>query len=376
MAPGNRHVPYLSPSIENLDQVPSPALLVFPDRARENARRMIAMVGDVARLRPHVKTHKMAEATRLQLELGITKFKCATIAEAEMVAQAGGQDVLLAFQPVGPHVERLARLAAKYPRARVGALVDDEATLGRVSAACRKVGSSVDMVIDIDNGMHRSGIAPGPAAAELYAKIGQHEGLRPGGLHIYDGHIRDQDLQERIRHVEADFAPVQALAAQLVERGLGSPRLIAGGTPTFPAHALKLERECSPGTCVLWDTGYATKFPDLKFEHAALLLTRVASKPMANRLCLDLGYKAVSPDNPAPRVELFDIPDAVAVMHNEEHLTIETRRAADFQVGDTLLGIPFHVCPTCALHREAYVVRDGRVTETWSVTARDRALSI
>jgi D-serine deaminase-like pyridoxal phosphate-dependent protein len=127
---------------------------------------------------------------------------------------------------------------------------------------------------------------------------------------------------------------------------------------------------------VFWDIGYSTKFPDLDFLHAAVLLARVVSKPTADRLCLDLGYKAVSPDNPQPRVSLLDMPDAVPVVHSEEHLTVETVRAGDFKVGDCVYGVPYHVCPTVALHREAIVIDGGRVVARWPVAARDRVLTI
>src|SRR5262245_5627838 len=96
--------------VSNADEIPSPALLVYPERIEENLDLMIMMSGGVQRLRPHIKTHKLAEVTQMQLDRGVTKFKCATIAEAEMAAACGAADVLLAYQPVGPNVERLLEL--------------------------------------------------------------------------------------------------------------------------------------------------------------------------------------------------------------------------------------------------------------------------
>jgi D-serine deaminase-like pyridoxal phosphate-dependent protein len=118
-------------------------------------------------------------------------------------------------------------------------------------------------------------------------------------------------------------------------------------------------------------------FPDLRFTPAALLLTRVISRPTANRITLDLGYKAVASDPPAGNRLLFpDLPDAHAVLQNEEHLVLETSRAEEFRPGNELLAIPKHVCPTSALHKQAFVVSGGRVVDRWSVDARDRWLSI
>ena len=116
--------------IENAADLATPALVVYPDRVDENLRRMIALAGGVERLRPHVKTHKMPDVVRRKLALGITKFKCATIAEAEMVAQCGAPDVLLAYQPVGPNAARLARLATTYPTTRFSAVADDRGAVG------------------------------------------------------------------------------------------------------------------------------------------------------------------------------------------------------------------------------------------------------
>ena len=141
-------------------------------------------------------------------------------------------------------------------------------------------------------------------------------------------------------------------------------------------YARREDVECSPGTCVFWDAGYARNLPDLDFLPAAVLLTRVVSKPTPNRLCLDLGHKAVASEMPHPRGVFLDLDDAKPVVHSEEHLVIETSRADHFAVGDCLYGIPWHICPTVALHREAVVVRKGRAEERWKVIARDRALTI
>lgn len=363
-------------TIDNVDEVPSPALLVYPARVDENIHRMIAMTGGTQRLRTHVKTHKMAEVIRRELAAGITKFKCATIAEAEMVADCGAPDVMLAYQPVGPNAQRLARLAASFLGTRFSAVADDAGAVRRLSAACVAAGVEIEVLLDIDVGMHRSGIAPGEAAVALYRLIAELPGLVPGGLHVYDGHIRAHDPEERTRETAAAFVPADELRTELVAAGLSVPRVVAGGTPTFPMHARREDLECSPGTCVFWDHSYQTKFPDLEFVNAAMVLTRVVSKPTPDRLCLDLGYKAISPDNADPRVFFPELPDAKMVVHSEEHLAIETSRAGEYAVGDVLYGVPNHVCPTVALYEEAVVVENGRAVDRWRVIARDRKLTV
>lgn len=360
--------------ISNVAEVDSPALLVYQERAEANVRRMIALAGGPERLCPHVKTHKLAELVQMQMAHGITKFKCATIAEAEMVASCGAADVVLAHQPVGPKVQRFIQLIQKFPQTSFATITDDETAIRALSAAAVQAGVTIKLLLDLDCGMHRSGVAPGPKAAALYRLMASLPCLKAQGFHAYDGHIDDKDVPLRTKNCDEAFAAVAALRSELAD--LPVPRIIAGGTPTFPIHARRPGVECSPGTSIFWDLGYGNQCPDLDFLNAALVLTRVISKPGNNRLCLDLGHKAIAAEKPHPRVQFLNLPDATAVTHSEEHLVVETKRAPEFAVGDVLYGIPRHVCPTVALHAEAVVIRNGSATERWKVVARDRKLTI
>jgi D-serine deaminase-like pyridoxal phosphate-dependent protein len=357
--------------LANEAEVPSPALLVFEERIEANLRLMLEIAGGPARLRPHVKTHKLAPLIERQLALGITKFKCATVAEAEMCADAGAPDVLLAFPLVGPNDARLCALARRFPKTRFSTLVDDASAIRALGAAATTAGVTLAVWLDVDCGQHRTGVPAGSVAGELYRQIAATPGLRAAGLHAYDGHITEADEVKRRAQCDVAFAPVVELRRQLERDGLPVPALVAGGSPTFRFHAEHSGRECSPGTTVLCD-----KFADLPFLPAAVLLTRVVSKPGPNRLCLDLGHKAVAAENPHPRVRLLELPDAEAVTHSEEHLVIETPRAAEFAVGDALHGIPRHVCPTVALYSEATVVRARAAVERWPITARARRITV
>ena len=360
--------------VENIHEVDSPALLIYPERAGQNLDRMIEIAGGVERLRPHVKTHKLPPLVLMHVDRGITRFKCATIPEAEIVAESGATDILLAHQLVGPKASRFAALAAAYQRVRFSTIVDDAGALEALAAAVDAEGITIDVLLDVDCGMQRTGMVPGPQGLALYRRIAKYGVLKPGGLHAYDGHITDRDLSQRKDAAERALRPVLALRDELIAEGLPVPRVVAGGTPTFPIHAQRPELECSPGTCVLWDAGYATKLPDMDFIPAMLVLTRVISKPAAGRLCLDLGHKAIASENPHPRVQFLDEPEAQATMHSEEHLVIETPNASQYAVGDCLYGVPWHICPTVSLHSVAVAVRNGRAEERWQVTARERQL--
>jgi D-threonine aldolase len=355
----------------------SPSLLVYPALVRRNLEDMIALAGGAARLRPHVKTHKMAEIVRMAESLGIHKHKCATIAEAEMVAAAGGTDVLLAYPLVGPNLKRFAHLVRGYRDTIFRATVDNPEAARALSAAVQGLERPVPVLLDLEIGMGRTGIAPGEPAAELYALVDRLPNLVPDGLHAYDGHIHDHDLAARRQAAQSGLESTLALYDRLLKRGLPVPRLVVGGTPTLPIHAeLKIPGvECSPGTIVLHDDGYGSRYPDLAFTPAALLLTRVVSRPGPGRLCLDLCHNAVAADPAGPRVRLLDF-DSRPVVHSEEHLVIETAQAGSIALGSPLLAIPTHICPTVALHRRAYVIEDGTLAGQWEIAARDRVLGV
>jgi D-serine deaminase-like pyridoxal phosphate-dependent protein len=128
---------------------------------------------------------------------------------------------------------------------------------------------------------------------------------------------------------------------------------------------------------ILHDAGYTAAFPDLHFEIAATLFTRVVSRPARDRMTLDLGSKACASDPPLEKRVVFpDLPGARVLLQNEEHLVLETQLAERYRPGDELQAFPGHICPTTALHRQVYVIREGRIVDRWNVIARDRCLTI
>ncbi len=313
----------------------------------------------------------------IKRELGIHKFKVSTIAEAEMVATAGGVDILLAYQPTGPNIQRLLRLMETFPQSRFSAIVDDEQNLARISAAATAAGVTLPLFVDLDVGMHRTGIAPEKVAG-LYQQLASSTGVEPAGLHAYDGHLHSPDHAELVESARQAFSPVWELRETLLSAGLPVPLVVASGTPTFPILAGQQEFpvEVGCGTTVLWDFGQPIISPDLEFQHAAVLLCRVISKPCADRLCLDLGHKSVAAEMPQPRVRLLGLESAEIVVHSEEHLVIQSPLAANYQVGAVIYALPRHICPTVALHQEVWAVHEKTATETWPVTARNRRISI
>lgn len=363
--------------LENESTIPSPALLLFEDRIEQNLAKMLAIAGGPERLRPHVKTHKLAPLVQRQMELGITKFKCSTLAEAEMCAATGSPDVLLAMPCAGPaNASRLARLAKNFPSVQFSTVVDDEETVRFLAAAAQQNNVTLGVFIDINCGMGRTGIAPSNQARMLVSNVRDTPRLQFAGVHAYDGHLHQHNPIERREACEAAFQSVTDWITELNGSGLVVREFVCGGSPTFAIHAAIPGRVLSPGTTVLWDFGYGDSFPDLPFVPAAVLLTRVISKPSSQHITLDLGHKAVASERPHPRVwfpQLEEQPEAI--MHSEEHLVLAVERAERYHIGDALIAIPRHICPTVALHGEVLLVREGRIADSWPVTARNRRIT-
>ena len=372
------------PQLVDTSDLLSPSLVIIREALDRNLAQMVAIAGDVARLRPHCKTHKMSAVTKMELGLGITKHKCATFAAAEMLADAGVTDIFLAYNLVGPNIARAVRFLQTFPRVKFSVTADDAAMIDALSAAIgaarrEQPSMSIGVLLDLDSGLHRTGVHDQSRAATLYQHIANADGLHPVGFHLYDGQNHQTPLDERTTAVLAGWEFARQMRDNFVARGWPVERIVCGGTGSFPVFA-RLEDpaiELSPGTCVFHDTGYGTAFPEMQFEPAQWLLTRVISRPTADRLTLDLGNKAVASDPPkGQRVFFPDLPEAAQVLHNEEHLVLETPLAERYKPGDVLLGIPRHVCPTSALHKWAYVAEKGQVIDRWDVTSRDRQLTI
>lgn len=363
--------------ISNPHEIDSPALLVYPERVKANIQTAINMIGNVSRLRPHVKTHKCAEVVQLMMDAGITKFKCATIAEAEMLGMQKATDVLLAYQPVGPKLLRFIALIKKYPSTQFSCLTDNLFAAAAQSKAFSDAGLQVSVFIDLNIGMNRTGINPGDEALELYKYCSTAAGLTIKGLHAYDGHIRDIDFATKKKNCDDTFAIVELLAEKIETTGLPKPIIIAGGSPTFSVHCKRAGIECSPGTFIYWDQGYSVLCPEQDFIPAAILLTRVVSLPAADKICTDLGHKSVAAENEiSKRVFFPEFKSLIAISQSEEHLVLENKSAHRFVSGDLLYAIPWHICPTVALYDSVKIIEDGHYIAEWKNIARDRKISV
>lgn len=360
--------------LNNTGEVDSPALLVYPDRVQQNINTAVTMTGGPDRLRPHIKTHKTKELAQLLMQAGVRQFKCATIAEAELLGICKATNVLLAYQPFGPKLDRFFSLIQHYDDTTYACLTDTIAAAGMMASHAGSRNTTITVYIDLNTGMNRTGIAP-EHAMDLIDFCLNEPAIFLAGLHAYDGHIRNPDPEKRKQECDEAFARVTDLQNRIANKHHIHLPIIAGGSPTFPIHAKRKDIVCSPGTFVYWDAGYANAFPEQPFVHAALVLTRIISLPAPGIICTDLGHKSIAAENPIDKRVFFLHADGlVPVSQSEEHLVLKAPANHSYQVGDVLYGLPYHICPTCALYERAITVQHHQKTGEWMMVGRDRKI--
>lgn len=360
-------------------RIASPALVVDLARVRHNVACMLGLLGGRAdRWRPHVKTTKSTALWSELLAAGVRAFKCATPQEAqallELAAARGDSiDLLVAYPHQGPAVERIAALARTHAQrgSRVSVTVED---LDDVAMWPDDVG----IFVDVNCGMDRTGLALAGSARIL--ELARAAGERLCGLHAYDGHHL-QDGDARVAAAHAGYRELLALVGELVARGVRVDEVVTSGTPAFPA-ALSFggfaelgdtRHRVSPGTIVLFDARAQEQIPDLGFVPAALVLSRVVSRPRRGRVTCDAGSKGVSAEAGRPVAIPIGWPRLVPAVPSEEHLPLDAAPDAPDELppkGGLLWLVPRHVCTTVNLYDEFVLVEAGRVVGSARVDAR------
>ncbi|WP_127137292.1 D-TA family PLP-dependent enzyme [Flagellimonas oceanensis] len=363
-------------AIQNIETVDSPSVALYLEHLSYNINEMISLVdGKTERLMPHIKTNKMPKVMEKLLASGISSFKSSTISEAEIAAEAGAASVLIAHQLVGPKIDRFINLVTHFPNTQFSTILDNDDSAELLNQKALAAGMTINIYIDINNGMDRSGIKIGNGLDDLMAFLNTCKGLNFKGFHVYDGHLRDPDFPERNTKIEKSLEVVTTYFKAVQEK-FPDAQMICGGTPSFTSHLKEDNRITSPGTCVLWDWGYGEKLTEQRFKHAALLVTRIISKPTEGIITVDLGHKSVSAENPiGKRVKFLNLEGYELLSQSEEHGVIKVNDWEKYKVGDVLYGIPYHICPTINLHDEVSVIENGKKVDTWAITARKRKLN-
>jgi len=358
-----------------LNEVATPSLLIDLDAFESNLTVMakaITMHG--IRLRPHAKTHKSPIITRLQMAQGAIGACCQTVAEAEALVDGGVDNVLVSNQVVGaPKIRRLTALAR---RARVGVCVDDPDNIAAIDAAAQAAGSQLNMLVEIDVGMGRCGVAGGEPAVTLAKQIESAKALRFEGIQAYHGsaqHIRG--FEERRQAIAAAIDIAGDTVVRLQAAGFNCETVAGAGTGSFEFEAASgLYNELQAGSYVFMDADYVkNRKADGElldtFEHSLFVLATVLSVPTDSRAVVDAGLKSHSVDSGLPT--LHDAEDIRYAGASDEHGTLDLSESnRRYRVGEVVKLIPGHCDPTVNLHDWYVCIRNDRVESLWPVAAR------
>ena len=363
--------------VTGIEDVLTPALVIYPEIVASNIARTLHLLGgDPDRWRPHIKTAKLAYTLGMLVERGVRNFKCATTLELLVACYSGAADVLLAYPVVGANARRVLDIANQFPHVRISVLVENEEQVRQWR------GSSVGVFVDINPGMNRTGVEQDQTEKVLRLVHAVEEAeLQFSGLHYYDGQLGGFDEPERTAAAHAGYDRLLKLVVAIQDSGTSVPEVITAGTPTFPCsltykgfHGAGFIHRVSPGTIVYCDaTSLAQLAAEYGYAPAALVLTRVVSRPHDGIITCDAGHKAVSADAGVPTCVIAGHPELTPLAPSEEHLPMAlNRERAGPQVGEALYLLPRHVCPTVNNFDSALLVRDGRIASVEKVTARGR----
>jgi D-serine deaminase-like pyridoxal phosphate-dependent protein len=364
-------------AVSGIDDVMTPALVVYPEIIASNIERTLELLGgDADRWRVHIKTAKLGYTLRMMIERGVRNFKCATTLELLVACRCGAADVLLAYPSTGANARRVREIAEEFPRVRLSVLVENEEQVRQWQ------GSRVGVFIDINPGMNRTGVEEGHGGQifGLAGAIGAG-GLEFRGLHYYDGQHREVDERERTKAAHHGYHRLLEIVKEIERMGVRVPEVITAGTPTLPS-SLTFEgfrsaafiHRVSPGTVVYSDASSLVQLAEkYGYRPAVLVLTRVVSHPRAGVVTCDAGHKAVSADAGVPTCVVLGHPELTPLSPSEEHLPLEVAvGAAGPPMGETLYLLPRHICPTVNNFDDALLVRGGTIESLEKVSARGR----
>ncbi len=360
-----------------LAEIDTPALLIDLDAMERNLRTMADFFADKpAKLRPHAKTHKSPIIAHKQLALGAVGITCAKLGEAEVMVEAGVDDILVANQIVGR--AKIARLMGLLHHARITVAVDDAANLRDLAAAAGAQGVELDVLVEVNTGMSRCGVEPGEPAVTLAKVAADLPNIRFRGIQAYEGHLVGiADEGERAARVAAAMAPIVATREAIERDGLPVGIVSGGGTGTFAlTGTTRGFDEVQAGSYVFMDGAYGTVGGvGGRFAQALTVLATVISRPTADRAILDIGRKTLGTDQGVPFLKRFGRSDDVTFEgFSEEHTKLRVAGPArDLRPGDVVEVVPGHGCTTVNLYDRYVAHRRGVVEAVWPIAARGRA---
>jgi D-serine deaminase-like pyridoxal phosphate-dependent protein len=362
------------------DDIPTPALLLDLDRFERNLARMAEHVRRAGKqIRPHAKTHRCPEIARRQIDAGALGVACAKLGEAEVMAQAGVRGLLITTEVVTPGgIRRLMQLVREAPDTMV--VIDNEENVKALGAAARAAGVTLDVLIDVEVGGRRTGIAPGAGAVALGRVALAEPSLRVRGLQGYAGqcaHVMGWAARRTASH--AAMAPLMETRRLFEAAGLPVEIVAGGSTGTHDIDSeLPGLTELQSGSYCVMDIDYRRiggheSETLTKFEMALTVLATVVSVPAPDRAIVDAGLKAFSTDKPFPP-ETVERPGIDYEFAGDEHGRLTLRHPdRPVRLGDRIEFLPPHCDPTINLYDRFYAIRGAKLEAVWPIAARGRS---
>lgn len=345
----------------------TPSLLLDLDILDANLARMRGFFADrTLDLRVHFKSLKTGGLAKYLAGKGVTRFLAAKLIEAEVLADAGIKDILVANQIIGPR--KIARLCELARRAEVKVCVDDADNVADLARAAGAAGVTLPVLVEVDIGMNRCGVLPGEPALALARRVVAHKSLKFAGLQGYDGHLQLMpDAVEQRKRSEEATQQLVGTRRLLEKHGIACELVTGAGTGTCQVVGrAEGVTEIQPGSFLLMDAAYHAVRPE--FACSLSILCQVISR-RPGRYILDAGSKAISKDFGSPRVK--GRPNDAVNKLSEEHALVDSADDS-VKIGDRVEVFPAHCCATMNLHRQCQAVRGGRVEATWAVEASGR----
>jgi D-serine deaminase-like pyridoxal phosphate-dependent protein len=358
----------------------TPELVVDLPTVERNIARAAALAREAGKtLRPHLKTHKLPEIAALQLSAGAAGVQVAKLGEAEVMVEAGFDDVLIGYPIVGE--AKLERLIALASRATLSVSLDSLEVAIPIALAAKAAGVELGVLLELDTGLERIGIQPGPRAADLAEQLGELPALHFVGVLTHEGHVYTApgDVTTRRALALEACALLVETADAIRARGIDVPTVSAGSSATF-RHILEAPgvTEVRPGTYVFNDRTQVAQGAATDADVGAFIATTVVSHPASDRVVVDAGSKVLSSD----RMIIWDAPDTFGEVAghqdwtiarlSEEHAVVEVPPTAKLNVGDRLLIIPNHICPAVNLASWVSIVDEENEVRRLPVLARGK----
>jgi len=359
-----------------IDDLDTPALLIDVNVLHRNLRKMAQYCGDhKLALRPHTKTHKMPEIARLQLHYGASGITVAKLGEAEVMADAGLDDILIVYPLWGE--KKREHLIALAHRVKITVAIDSLVVAAAISQAATAAGMEIGIRAEFDTGFHRCGWPIAAESVDEIQKVIALPGLRWDGILVYPGHImgnrtiREQDIQRENETMDALF--------QLLDSASIPHAVVSGGnTPAaFSSHRFHGLTEIRPGTYVFNDRN-TVDAESAEFADCALtVLVTIVSRSASQRAIIDAGSKTLSADRLLSGDQrgygyVVEHPELKLEELSEEHGHLSIPGESTIKIGERLRVIPNHVCPCINLHDRVYVIEGDKVVDEWQVAARGK----